>query len=780
MALLANLTNIDINNNIVASNQNIIAWYNGTKVKLYDRVSQVTEDVETISGVLSIKIESDTSIKISTSSKIRELTKSGSVWSGSDIIASVSMKNSTNNMHIIDSNTIAIVTTTDTQIYSDSGSGYVSDHTNSDSADIIGFNNEYFLNNNLYIYNDSEPTSDTRWITGTNTKFSLSLGSLGSLNNIPLSSGINAIEALTEIRQRVLDLNISGLSVSLPAFVNDINPNSGSINFQGYRIDINTGTSINETTSFTINDVNGDGQNIIHNYEYETDGAGVSESTVITLTEPDGLGTIILNVAADTQSDDDSDEIGNNLVTLINNNIETPNNYNASFDSVNQTITFTGETAFTSVPGQVWTASVDNGTVTGGDAGDISFGTASITVNGVINETYQIVAPNLNNTTINSLPIFSKVNFTGGNTTSFSNNIGATDAAIELRNALNNSLSGYITAIIDPIDNKKVTWTTIIQDDIGLDINFSDGTITKTITQGILGTTQTDINNAGNTVINVTKPGSASVDFTKNYLGFVPSLSGAVNTIQDLVEDINNNITDWTIEYDQPIAGSIQFTNTVNEYLNTNYNLTISNNSGTGTTVGDFGTIDSVASITQSGGLTPNYYGIRSVTLPNKDVLSNNSNDYSWFKTVKNSTNTILPGYKIESINTPKFAFDGEDINQTPELKEGYFAIPINVNGQAVIDTEALTISEIYNIPVDTPDTIIPGSELLYYSNKLYLAYRVNNDSDITSLSLGINDTGATIYTTKGSTYTITDSNTDVLIAEYIYKWNGTDWVKQT
>ena len=69
---------------------------------------------------------------------------------------------------------------------------------------------------------------------------------------------------------------------------------------------------------------------------------------------------------------------------------------------------------------------------------------------------------------------------------------------------------------------------------------------------------------------------------------------------------------------------------------------------------------------------------------------------------------------------------------------------------------------------------------MVYFSTKLYLAYRVNNNSEITALSLGASNSGATIYTNPGTTYTITDSNGDALVASYIYKWNGSAWVKET
>ena len=701
-------------------------------------------------------------------------------WSGSDIITSVNMRNSEDNIHIIDDSSVIIVSTTDTQVYTDSGSGYTSQLTYSDTSDIIGLNNEFILNNNLYIYNTNEPTSNTRWVTGSNTRYSLSLGSLGSLTDVALTPGINAIEALNEIRTSLLALNINNLDVSLPSFTSDVSPNNSSVNLSGYEIVVNTGSTTNEITSFTINDVAADGSNIIHNYEYETDGAGTSGSTIITLTEPDGIGTITLSVVADSIDDDNTDEIGDGLVTLINNTTEVPNNYSATYDSTLKKITFTSVNPFDSNLSELWTANVTNGTITGNLEGDINFGTSSITTSGVINETFNISAPDLYTKTINGSPLFSKVIFTGGTDQTFSNNLNSVDSAIEFKDALNSSLSGYITASIDSLDSNKVIWTTSIQDDIGLDITFSDSNIVKSITQGILGTTQSDIDNAGKTNIQLTKPGSSSINYNRNYIGFVPTLSGAVNNIQDIVDDINTEITDWNIEKDQPLTNQIRFTSVNNEYVSNIYKLIITNNTGTGNTLGNFSTGIGNATIDALGGSTPNYYGLRSVILANKDVFSNNTSDYSWFNTTTNSSGTILPGYKVETTHNPRFTFDGEDINNNPQLIDGYFEIVANSNGQYVIDSEALTIAEIYNIPVDTPDTVLNGSEMVYYSTKLYLAYRVNNDTEITSLSLTASDTGATIYTNPNTTYTLTDSNTDTIIASYIYKWNGTAWVKES
>ena len=699
-------------------------------------------------------------------------------WAGSDIITGVTMRNSLKNVHIIDTNSVIAVNTTNTQVYTDSGSGYVSQQTYSDTADIVGFGKEFILNNNLYIYNSTQPSANTRWSTGTNTKYSVSLGSLGTITNNTFSNNIGVIDALNEIRTAILALSISGLSVSLPTYVSDINPDSGVIDFSGYGIIINTGSSTNENTSFSLNDVAGDGSNIIYNYEFETDGAGTSQSTTISLTEPDGTGTYTLSIAADATDDDQSNSIGTDLIALVNNNVESPNNYTAAYDTTTKKITFTSVNTFDSDANELWTATVNNNSVTGTNEGNIIFGTSTITRTGSVGSNYTITAPDLYTKTVNGLPLFSEVIFTGGTQTSFTDNIAATAAALEFKNALNSSLNGYITATIDSGDSKIVNWTTSIQDDIGLNLAFSNTNVTKSITEGILGTTQTNINNAGKTNVQVFKPGSVSANYNKSFVGFVPTLSGAVNTPADIISNINTTITDWTIEKDQPVNNQIRFTSVDSIYVNNIYKLNVTHSTATGTTVGNFSTGLGNATITEPGSSVPDYYGLRSVTLANKDVFSNTSTDYSWFETTKNSLNTIFPGYKVDALKTPEFAFDGIS-GSTPQLVDGFFAIGANSNGQYVIDTDALTSSQISNIPVDEATNTITGSEMVYYSTKLYLAYRVNNDSEITALSLGANNSGATIWTNIGTTYSIVDSNSDVLIASYIYKWNGTAWVKE-
>ena len=73
MAILETISDIDISNNIVDTNENIIVWYNGSKIRYYHRYEKTYTDVETISGVLSIKLLNDNNVKVTTSSSVREL-----------------------------------------------------------------------------------------------------------------------------------------------------------------------------------------------------------------------------------------------------------------------------------------------------------------------------------------------------------------------------------------------------------------------------------------------------------------------------------------------------------------------------------------------------------------------------------------------------------------------------------------------------------------------------------------------------------------------------------
>ena len=771
------ITGLDVVNDIIHSNGNTIAWYNGSTVKSYNITTSTLTTNETLAGVISIKVIDDSTALITTTTKVREINLTNTT--GTDKVTGLAIRSDKDNLVLIDTDSFVVSLTATSAYYKIVTGTYTLQETYNYTGDLFGYVNDLFIGSNLVTYQVTPPTSNKRWISGSNTQFSVNLGSLGSLNNVVMPASNDAIDSLEFIRTQILGMSISGLTVSLPKFVSDINP-SGGLDYSGYGIIVNTGTATNEATSFVFSDVGSDGINITSNYEYETDGIGSTSATTITLTEPGSVGTITYSLSTDSISDNNTDQIGNDLAALVTSNTENGNEYTATYNTATQTLTLNASTFFISNTDK-WIGSVSNGALAGNAAeGDIAFNTATFTTNGALNENYTITASGLNTKTVNGLPLFNLVTFTGGTNTLFTTSLTGPQAAIEFRDALNASLSGYITAVIDGGNDHLVTWTTSIQDDINLDITFSNTsyTVTKSITQGILGTTQTAINNANNTRVELFEPLNSTAVIDKEYLGFVPTLVGSSDTIASIITEMDNTLANWTVEKDLPGANTIRFTLDSNSYYSSLFTILITNNTGGTDTLGDFSTGTGAATITTYGGDIPTYYGLRAVTLANKDAFSDVVGNHSWFQATKNSLNTILPSYRVTSSRTPTFKFDGES-GGVAIIESGWNIIPANGSNQYVIDSELLTTQELLNIPIDNVETILVGSEMLYYSGTLYIALRVNTDAEITALSLGAGDVGATIFTNPSTTFTITDSLAAVLIANTIYKWDGTQWIKQ-
>ena len=53
MTILDTISNLDISNNIVDTNDKIIVWYNGTKIRYYHRYEKVFQDVETFDTTIA-------------------------------------------------------------------------------------------------------------------------------------------------------------------------------------------------------------------------------------------------------------------------------------------------------------------------------------------------------------------------------------------------------------------------------------------------------------------------------------------------------------------------------------------------------------------------------------------------------------------------------------------------------------------------------------------------------------------------------------------------------
>ena len=130
-------------------------------------------------------------------------------------------------------------------------------------------------------------------------------------------------------------------------------------------IDYNTETNID--SSFTITGGLNNMESIVN-----VDGAQgeLAPATTITLTDPEATEVVSFTSSAATAATENVDEIAAQLVLAINNNIETPINFDAEYDQATKTIVLTAESAGNTNP---WTIVFDNNGVTGENAGNLGY-----------------------------------------------------------------------------------------------------------------------------------------------------------------------------------------------------------------------------------------------------------------------------------------------------------------------------------------------------------------------------------------------------------------------
>ena len=158
-------------------------------------------------------------------------------------------------------------------------------------------------------------------------------------------------------------------------------------------ITVNYNTETNIDSSFTITGGLNNMESIVN-----VDGmiGDLSPATTITLTDPEATEVVSFTSSAATTATENVDDIAAQLVLAINNNIETPINFDAEYDQATKTIILTAERAGNTNP---WTIIFDNNGVTNANAGDLGY--TSSQTGEVINqiERISIVEP-LTDTTI--------------------------------------------------------------------------------------------------------------------------------------------------------------------------------------------------------------------------------------------------------------------------------------------------------------------------------------------------------------------------------------------
>ena len=130
-------------------------------------------------------------------------------------------------------------------------------------------------------------------------------------------------------------------------------------------IDYNTETNID--SSFTITGGLNNMESIVN-----VDGmiGDLSPATTITLTDPEATEVVSFTSSAADTATENVDDIAAQLVLAVNNNVETPINFDAEYDQATKTIILTAESAGNTNP---WTIVFDNNGVTNENAGNLGY-----------------------------------------------------------------------------------------------------------------------------------------------------------------------------------------------------------------------------------------------------------------------------------------------------------------------------------------------------------------------------------------------------------------------
>ena len=132
-------------------------------------------------------------------------------------------------------------------------------------------------------------------------------------------------------------------------------------------ITVNYNTETNIDSSFTITGGLNNMESIVN-----VDGmiGDLSPATTVTVIDPEATEVVSFTSSAATTATENVDEIAAQLVLAINNNIETPINFDAEYDAATNTIVLTAERAGNTNP---WTIVFNNNGTTGVNAGNLGY-----------------------------------------------------------------------------------------------------------------------------------------------------------------------------------------------------------------------------------------------------------------------------------------------------------------------------------------------------------------------------------------------------------------------
>ena len=357
-----------------------------------------------------------------------------------------------------------------------------------------------------------------------------------------------------------------------------------------------------------------------------------------------------------------------------------------------------------------------------------------------------------------------------------------------LLNADGTALTTMLTGNVG--QNTSLSWTTTLQDDIGLQISFAGGsgaTPAITINEGVLGLTY-DSAIASSMTIMEPEGNVLTNRFNQTFTvgRFNPALPGsaqsAIDAFRHLVIPAINDVNRWTTTITDD--GDITYTSTDDRHSRLSFNNSITNVIDTSvTTQGDatFG----ATTVNHVGGGRPNRFGIRSAA--DVATLSTNENDisnYTWFEITPPGENSNLnPQYIIDNTLEPNFRFDNL-VNPITDI--GYRLLPgidmvTNTDNDGdgpdhiINNVDEVTIFNDLNVMARTGNRLA-GSELIgdFANNRYILARPVVAFNEIPDPA----EDGNTIYVNRDVVIDGPINGVTVSFsARTFYRFDGTMWV---
>ena len=549
-------------------------------------------------------------------------------------------------------------------------------------------------------------------------------------------------------------------------------------------IDYNTETNID--SSFTITGGLNNMESIVN-----VDGmiGDLSPATTITLTDPEATEVASFTSSAADTSVNNVDDIAAQLVLAINNNVETPINFDAEYDQATKTIILTAETAGNTNP---WTIVFDNNGTTGVNAGNLGY--TSSQSGEIINQiqTLSVVEPLLVTNGISSFynpnsnidigPNSFNLDVNGSSIFSNTSGLGFNFLTLNLRREhFNYTIRGEAN---DVYNYNSTTDTTTINSDT---INFIGNTITGLPT-GADGLSITDTVNLnlldGTTVLStVTLPSSSgttviagtaneiinTVSGDTNTLSLAPAITDAITantaktgitTAQAAAITSNTGKTGITVEQSNAIIANTSKVSNIdilplnNTFTGTNTFSNPATFNGTGAT----GSIRVAQSIVNDTRETTNIdIGSLGITLEVNDdfyltcstlgagfsnVRVNPSrNDIDF--TVRGTTNDAIDynaGADVLTIGSDVLTIDSTTINGLPSKADA-----LSISGQVLSLLDGTTVLDTVTLPSGGTATTVQGTSGQIGVNTVGNTATVSLDTAITSaITANTNKTGIT------------------------------------